>query len=75
MSIRDENVFYAQNLSINIHPLKLNLNNVIRIEILFDKFLVMLTKEMNLFYVTLDAENKDLKQNDIINNYPECTIK
>lgn len=75
ISVKDENIFYAQNLSIQIHQMKLVLTEVKKIELLYGKFLLLITKEMGLFYVTIDEENKEFKSNEIIKSYTECSVK
>lgn len=44
-------------------------------ELFYERFLILLTKDMKIFYVTIDDADNNLKENSILEKYADCSIK
>lgn len=44
-------------------------------QLIYDQFLVFLTGEMQIFYMTIEEANENIQTNSILGKYSDCTIK
>lgn len=44
-------------------------------QLVYDQFLVFLTRELRIFYMTIEESNEDVQKNSILEKYTDCTIK